>query len=626
MADGYTGTFVERFSEELRAARERITYLRRAFRLITEAAGGWTLLWAVLLVLQGLLPAASVYLTKVVIDAFTGAVGQGLAWETVRPVLLPALLMGGVLLLRQVSGSILTWIRTGQAEHIQDHIKTKIHRKAARVDLAFYEVPELADRMARANGEAGSRSLSLLQTTGGLIQNSVTLVAVGGLLVPYGLWVPIVLLISTLPAFWVVLRHNLLHHAWWEQTTEDRRWAQYYDRMQTFRHTAPEIRSLGLSDHFRSAYNSLRQGLRDGKLELFRKKSLAQVGAGLAALTVMVAVVGWMGIRALTGSATLGDVALFYQAFSRGQGLMRSLLSNIGQLYTDTRFLEHLFDFLDLRRTIESPADPRPVPPEIRRGIVFEDVTFSYPGSEENALDRFNLFIPARETVAIVGSNGAGKSTIIKLLCRFYDPQGGTVKLDGIDIRSFDLEEFRRQFTVMFQYPVRYVASVAENVRMGDIEADQNSRRMKKAVYGGGARHIVERLPDGYDTLLGKQFSGGVELSGGQWQRIMLARAFYREAPVVVLDEPTSFMDSWTEMQWRDRFYDLVEDRTAIIVTHRFTTAMRADKIHVMDNGKIVESGSHETLLQRGGLYAASWKAQMNVEESTVSISGLQSL
>jgi ATP-binding cassette subfamily B protein len=247
----------------------------------------------------------------------------------------------------------------------------------------------------------------------------------------------------------------------------------------------------------------------------------------------------------------------------------------------------------------------------VQHSIEFENVSFKYPRSDEYALQNFSLKIPAGKTVAIVGPNGAGKSTFAKLLCRFYDPTEGGVKVDGVDVRDVDLERYRRRMTIMFQNPIRYMATAKRNIQMGDIDADLDQSRLQEAATGAKAQPIIKQLPDGYDTLLGKHFEGGVELSGGEWQRISLARAFYREAPIVVLDEPTSHMDSWAEADWLERFYTMVEEQTALIVTHRFTTAKPADIIHVMDEGKIVESGSHEDLLRQNGRYAASWRAQV---------------
>src|SRR5581483_5773221 len=243
-------------------------------------------------------------------------------------------------------------------------------------------------------------------------------------------------------------------------------------------------------------------------------------------------------------------------------------------------------------------------------GICFQHVAFRYPGSERRVLQDFNLTIPAGQIVAIVGANGAGKSTLLKLLCRFYDPEAGLITLDGSDIRDVSLQHLRRMMTVLFQWPVPYQATAAQNIAFGDLAAAREMAELEMAARSAGAHEVITGLPRGYDTLLGKWFANGVELSIGEWQRLALARAFFRRAPILILDEPTSALDSWAEADWFDRFRALANGRTAIIITHRFTIARRADMIHVMDAGRIVESGNYEELLARGGLYAQSWTAQ----------------
>ena len=586
--------------------------------MIWTATRTWTLVWGVLLLLQGLLPAANVYLTKVLVDALTAAVGAGIAWESVRTVLLPAVLMGGVLLLTQIIQEVLGWVRTGQAEYMQDYIKERIHAQAAVVDLEFFETPEYFDQMERANQEANPRIRSLLENVGSLFRNTTTLLAIAALLIPYGIWVPLALLLSTLPAFAVVVWYNRHHHTWWKDTTEKRRWVGYFDAVLTLPYYAAEVRIFTLNAVFQQAYGSLREELRDGRLRLMRKRSLAALVAGSLALLVSGGAMAWMMWGALQGRATLGDIALFYQAFNQGQGLMRTLLGNIGQLYGDLLFLEHLFHFLDLRPKLQQTENPVSVPEDLRVGIEIEDVSFRYPGSDQLALKDFSLSIPAGKTIAIVGPNGAGKSTLIKLLCRFYDPVAGRVTLDGVDYRDLDRDELWRRLTILFQIHVNYAGPVRGSIEIGDIEADHTPERLAEAARLGMADELIEKMPHGFDTILHKQFTGGIDLSGGEWQRLALARAFYRPAPIVILDEPTSYMDSWTETRWLDRFFECVRDRTAIIVTHRFSTAIRADLIYVMNEGKVVESGSHEELLALNGFYASSWRAQMQASDDTL--------
>ena len=601
---------------KLRGILVQLSYLPLAFRLVWTAAKNWTLVWSVLLVVQGILPVAPVYLTRLLVNGLVTAIRTGSPWDNIQQILVPAALMAMILLLQELLQSLIEWIRTAQSELVQDYLRALIHQKSVAVDLAFYESAEYYNRLHRARDDASSRPLTLLENVGSLLQDSITLLVMATVLIPYGLWLPLILFISTLPALYVVLRFNRRYHRWWQQTTTDRRWVQYYDYMLTSDEVAAELRLFGLGTHFQSAYQGLRRRLRIENLKLIKDQSLARLGAGVAALLTSGIAMAWMVWRTIQGWVTLGDLALFYQAFNQGQSLMRSLLGNVGQIYSNSLFLGNLFEFLDLEPQVVDLPNPLPVPSTLKKEICFRQITFRYPGSQRLALQNFNLTIPAGQVVAIVGANGAGKSTLVKLLCRFYDPEVGHIELDGIDIRNLAVEKLRSRITVLFQFSVQYHATASENIALGNLSAAPTKAEIKAAAQGAGAHEVIARLPQSYDTLLGKWFIDGTDLSGGEWQRIALARAFLRQAQILVLDEPTSFMDSWAEAEWLKRFRTLVFGRTAIIITHRFTTAMRADMIHVMDNGQIVESGSHDQLLAQGGLYAQSWTAQTQANHS----------
>lgn len=593
-----------------REARDRSRDVLRVLRLVWQASRSWTILWGALLLLQGLLPVATVYLTKRLVDGISGIVGVGLSGEILRPVLLPAALIGAALLLREVLTGAISYVRLAQSELVQDHAKALIHRQSGSIDLEYFETPAYHDEMARATQQAQTRSVSVLESVGALAQNTVTLVAMAALLLTYGLWLPLALLLSTLPALLIVVQHQQRHHHWWETTTEQRRWAEYYDLVLTIRHFAAELRIFGLNRHFAEAYKKIRRELRDGHLRLVRRQSTARFLAGLFAFLFTGAAMAWMVWRLAQGTATLGDLALFYAAFNQGQALMRTLLSSVGQLYGDALFMRHLFSFLAVRSRMREVVSAVAPPRALAYGIEIRDVSFRYPGSQQLALKGLDLEIPAGRIVAIVGPNGAGKSTLIKLLCRFYDPEAGSVRIDGVDLREMDQDELWRRMTVLFQDFVNYAGTVAESITMGDLFSGHSRERIEEAARVGGALDVVERLPRGFDTVLGKQFQGGMDLSGGQFQRVALARTFYRDAPLVLLDEPTSYMDSWAEGVWLDQFCEAMRGRTAVIVTHRFTTAMRADIIYVLDRGRVAECGSHRELLAQHGLYARSWNAQ----------------
>lgn len=301
---------------------------------------------------------------------------------------------------------------------------------------------------------------------------------------------------------------------------------------------------------------------------------------------------------------------------------MRSLLQSVGQLYASSLFLGDLFEYLALKPKVVSPAQPVPVPMSLRDGVTFESVTFRYQNSERFALKDFNLKIPANSIVAIVGANGAGKSTLVKLLCRFYDPQAGNIRMDGVDLRDYSVEKLRRMITVLFQTTVHYSTTVRGNIALGDVTVEASQMEIESAAQASAADATVEHLPDRYESLLGNWFPGGTDLSVGEWQRIALARAFLRQAHLILLDEPTSAMDPWAESDWLGRLLKRSAGHTVVIITHRFTTARYADVIHVMQEGRIVESGSHEELVARAGRYAESWAGQMREREQRRSSEG----
>lgn len=588
---------------------------KRSLKLIWGASPFYTVCWSVLLVVQGVLPGLLVYLTKLVVDSLVVALNSRGDWEKVRPAVLYIVAIAAVMLLIDVTKSLLSIVRTAQADIIQDHVTGLIHDKSTAVDVEHYESHEYHDRLEQATSGGANRPLSLLESLGGLIQNTITLLVMAGLLVQYSIWLPLILLISTLPVFFIVLRFDREYHRWWKNTTSKRRWIQYFDIMLTHRRAVPEIRIFGLSPHFQASYQKLRQRLRTEKLDQMRRLGIAKLFAGIFSLLILGLSMAWMGWRALYGTLTLGDLALFYQAFNQGQGLVRTMLGSLGKLLKDSLFLDVLFEFLDLETKIKDPEKPVPMPENLKEGIRLRNVTFGYPGSEHKVFRDFSLFIPAGKTVAIVGENGSGKTTLLKLICRFYDPESGVVEFDGTDIKKFLTKEIFKFITITFQMPLNYHATVRESIEMGDVNRSGSREEVERAARNAGAHDFISRLPNGYDTLLGKVHANGAELSGGEWQRLALARAYYGNAPVVLLDEPTSMMDSWSEGEWFQRFSTLMKNRTAVVITHRFTIAMRAEVIFVMSKGQIVESGTHHELLKINGLYAKSWKEQMQAAD-----------
>ncbi|MBZ5584825.1 MAG: ABC transporter ATP-binding protein/permease, partial [Acidobacteriia bacterium] len=480
--------------------------------------------------------------------------------------------------------------------------------ESVAVDLKFYDSAEYYDNLHRARNEAGHRPVAMLETLGALLQNAITLVSMVVVVSRFGFWISGALLLSTVPALYVYLTYAMKQHLWRVRSTSEERRAWYYDWLLTSGDSAAEIRLFRLGPLFESCYARIRGRLRRQHFDLAKQQVAGEAATGAGALVLTGGVVVWTVWRAARGSGTLGDAAMLYQAFQQGLRLMRSVLENVRELYANTLFLSHLFDFLGLSTELKVPAIPAAVPEALRNGIRFRDVSFRYPGAERDVLDRLNLDLPAGRITAVLGRNGAGKSTLVKLLCRYYDPTGGRIEFDGVDFQSMAPDELRQRMAVLFQLPMHYYDTAHENIRYGNLKADQSA--VRRAGGAAGANEIIEALPAGYETVLGRWFDSGLELSVGEWQRVALARSFLRDAPVILLDEPTSAMDPWTETEWLARFRSQARDKTALIITHRLSTAMAADLIHVMDHGRVVESGTHEELASRAGLYAQCLQAR----------------
>jgi ATP-binding cassette subfamily B protein len=575
---------------------------RRALALVWEATRYWTLAWGLLLVCQGLIPAGLALLLRSLVNRLTHTPD----WSTVAP---PALGIASLWLAGQLLSSALSFTRTVQAEKVQDLIHKLIHEQALRLDLSFYDHAESYDLLHRARVDALSQPLALLESLGTLLQNGLGFLVLASILWSYAGWLPLLLVFSGIPGLLLIARHILEEHRWHMENTSRERQTRYLDWLLTDRNAAAEMRLFALGKHHREAFDRLRAILSNGRIRMARQGSMAELGAGILAWGGSLAGLGWMLHRTLIGKVGLGDLVLCFQAFQQSQTQLRALLEGAGKLFRSLLFIENLDSFLKQKAHIAAGTETQSGLP-VQKTIRFEKVSFTYPGSSHPALDDFEMEIPQGKVVALVGKNGAGKSTLIKLLCRFYDPDKGRILLDGVDLRSFDPETLHRQVTILFQEPVRYQATVAENIAFGDVDGLHDRERIRLAAQAAGAVPFIERLPEGFDALLSKWF-GGAELSGGEWQRIALARAFFRRAALLILDEPTSAMDSWAELDWLKRFRTLTNGRTGLMITHRFTTAMHADIIQVLDKGRVVESGTHAELISLNGAYARSWTAQM---------------
>jgi ATP-binding cassette subfamily B protein len=350
--------------------------------------------------------------------------------------------------------------------------------------------------------------------------------------------------------------------------------------------------------------------VREGRLKLAAQRSVMELVTQVSATLAVFGALGFVAYKAVGGVISIGGLVMYYQAFQRGQGFLREMLSGLARLYENSLFLSDFDEFLNCKRSVPEPVRPRPVPRPLRQGIEFDRVCFGYPQSNHHALEDVSLTVRAGETVALVGENGAGKTTLIKLLCRLYDPTHGRITMDGIDLREFSTTELRREISVLFQDYVRYNVTAKENIGFGDVHRPPSQRDIEEAAGFSDAARAIARLPRGYETILGRQYEEGEELSVGEWQKVALARAFLRQAQIVVLDEPTSALDPRAEHELLERLRQLVSGRTSLIISHRLSTVRFASRIAVLQDGRIVEQGAHDDLLKRGGFYARLFEAQ----------------
>lgn len=588
-----------------RSAAE-LVYLPRVLRLVWGAAGRWTLLWMALLVLQGVLPAVIMLATRELVDGLASLVGSGQSLTALLVQWQPVALLAGSWLLQEGLRGVNRWLQTLQGQYVYDAITAQIHLKSAEVDIAFYDSADFYNHLHRARSEAGYRPIELIGNLGSLLQNSITLLTLLGTLLAYAWWLPIALLLSGLPALLIAVRFSIQLHQWRLKMSETERQSWYLDNLLTDYQSAPEIRLFTLSQFLRDSYASLRQVLRDGAIRLARQQMVAEwlaIGSGLLATGGSLL---WAVAALLRGTISLGSVTLFYQAFSYGNRVTSQLFNDINQIYYNTLLLSDLFAFLDLEPLVLDSADCLPTP-KLCSAIRFENITFTYPGSQHAVLNQFSHTIKAGSLVALVGENGEGKSTLLKLLCRFYDPTEGCIRIDGVDLRDMARQAWWREVTVLWQEPMRYSMTVKDNISIGR-KAQHLDWQIQAVADAAGAADFIADLPHSYDTLLGRWFKGGQELSVGQWQRLALARSYFRETPLLLLDEPTSALDAWAEADWISRLKKNRSGRTTLLITHRLTTAMHADQIVIMHEGKVAECGTHSQLLALNGRYATAWR------------------
>jgi len=585
-------------------------HLGRAIRLVWSISPGWTVMNVVLVVVQGLLPLLAPYFMKRTIDALQAAIAVHAGLAAFRPVLFWVVLAAAAALLTALLSSLAGLASQYQSMVFSDKVTDIVHSQSVAVDLEYYENPSYFDTMQRAQIEAASRPIGVVNRLIGVGRSAVSLVGVAGLLLAFSPLVTLVLFCVALPGALVQsLYARRQYRLELEQTEKDRQ-ASYYHFMLTGTWFAKELRLFNLGSLFRTRFQGLRQQLRGVRLALSRRRTVAGLLAQSVTSAAIFGSLAFIAYQAYKGTITLGSLVMYYSIFQLAVGSFSSVLSGVAGLYEDNLFLANFYKFMDLKPKVQAPANPSPTPTRISRGIAFQDVHFTYPSDSRKVLESVNLSIAPGQVIALVGANGSGKTTLVKLLCRLYDPDSGKITVDGTDIRRMDPVEWRRRVSVILQDYVQYGMTAWENIWLGDVDREPDRSRITKAAELSGADSAIRRLPQGYDTPLGFQFKRGRELSIGEWQKVALARAFLRDSELVVLDEPTASLDPLAEAEVFEHFRRAIHGKSAVLISHRFSTVRMADYIYVLDHGRVAESGTHQDLFDRGGLYARLYSAQ----------------
>jgi ATP-binding cassette subfamily B protein len=585
-------------------------HLGRAIRLVWTSAPGWATVNLVLVVAQGLLPLAGLYLVKRVVDALQAGIAAPGGTASFRPVLVWVALAAAVALLTVLARSLAELAGQAQSLVLTDKVTDVLHSQSVAVDLEYYENPRYHDTLHRAQGDAMARPISIVNRLVQIGQNGVSLAGIAGLLFAFSPVMASVLILVAVPSAYVRLMYSRRLFRFEQEQTQKERWAWYYHWMLTNSFFAKEVRLFDLGLLFRSRFRALRQQLRVGRLALTRRRTLSGAMAQSLATLAIFAALAYIAHQTYRGTVTIGSLVMYYSGFQLAVGSVSAILGGFAGLYEDNLFLSNVYRFLDLKPRVTAPAKPLPCPARIAQGVAFHDVDFTYPGTSRRVLDAVNLTIAPGQVIALVGENGSGKTTLMKLLCRLYDPDSGKVAVDGVDVRLLDPVKWRRHVSVILQDYVQYQLPVWENIWLGDAASVPDREKIVKAARRSGADAAIRGLPQGYDTPLGRWFEQGHELSIGEWQKLALARAFLRDSDLVVLDEPTSSLDPLAEEELFRHFRQAIQGRSAILISHRFSTVQMADYIYVMDRGGIAERGTHPELLEQNGLYARLYLAQ----------------